>query len=126
MGGKVEIIVRAVKGGGGVEVAACSGDVFVDRAPWNKLGSLEHQVFKKVSEARPVGPFVFTTNPVEDVGGDDGCRMVLMKNHVESVGQRVLGEFDRLSNTADVRRGSGCRFGSLVGIWCRSSGRISE
>ena len=58
------------------------------------LRSLEHEVLEQVREPRPAGHFVLRSDVVPDVHRDDRQRVILVDQHVESVGKRVLGERD--------------------------------
>ncbi|MEY2599843.1 MAG: hypothetical protein RLZZ142_2102 [Verrucomicrobiota bacterium] len=107
VGGEVEIVVGAVEGGGGVEVASGAGDVFVDGAAGDEFGAFEHEVFEEVGESGAVGPLVFAADLVEDVGGDDGGGVVFVEDDVQTVGEVELGKRDGFADAAGLGGGGG-------------------
>jgi hypothetical protein len=55
------------------------------------LRTLEHQVLEQVREAGASRHFVLRADVIPDVDGDNGKRVILVDQDVETVGQRVLG-----------------------------------
>ena len=56
------------------------------------LRSLEHQVLEEMREPGLAGPLVLRADVIPEVHGDDGAVVVLVNQHVQSVGQRALAE----------------------------------
>ena len=76
------------------------------------LRSLEHQVLEEVREAGVARPLVLRSDVIPEVHGDDRAGVVLVQQHVEAVGERVLREPDvqrPMLNETTRRSASRCR-----------------
>ena len=56
------------------------------------LRSFEHQVLEQMREAGVARPLVLGADVIPDVDGDDRAGVILVDEHVEAVGERVLRE----------------------------------
>ena len=56
------------------------------------LRALEHQVFEEVRKAGASRHLVFRADVIPDVDRDDWEGVILVDQHIEPVGQRVLSE----------------------------------
>jgi hypothetical protein len=56
------------------------------------LRSLEHQMLEQMREAGVPRPFVFGSNVIPEIDGDDRAGMVLMDQDIEAIRQCVLAE----------------------------------
>ena len=56
------------------------------------LGPFEHQVLEEMREAGAARPLVLGADVIPDVHGHDRHVMILVDDHVETVGERALGE----------------------------------
>ncbi len=113
VGGEIKKIIGLIKRSARVEIAARPGDVFVDGAARNVLGAFKHQVLKEVGEPGPVRSLVFASHMIQHVAGDDRRAVVFMQDHVQSIGQVVFDEADRLQNRF-MRRGCGQQSGVIL------------
>ena len=87
-----DIVDGLVEAGAGVQFAAGILDHLEEFAATDIRGPFEHQMFEEVREARPVGLFVLGTDVIDNDLRDDGCRMVLMQDHVQAIRKIVLLE----------------------------------
>jgi hypothetical protein len=58
------------------------------------FGALEHEVLEQVGEPCVARPFILGSDVIPEVDGHDRTAVVLVQQHVETVGERVLGERD--------------------------------
>ena len=114
--------------GGGVEgfevigAVVIGGGVFVDRAVGVELredfavvrGALEHHVLQQMGHAGFAVAFLPRADHVGDVDGDGGLGIIGEEQHLEAVGEAILGDaFDR---------GDLCWSGGWVwaGVWAKT------
>jgi hypothetical protein len=72
------------------------------------LGALEHHVLEEVGEAALARDLVAAADVVPDVDGDQRGGAVLVKDHLEAVGELVALELDVHGGRGLCRAGSGC------------------
>ena len=58
------------------------------------LRPFEHQVLEQVREAGVARLLVLRPDVIPEIHGDDRTRVILVQEHVEAVGERLLGERD--------------------------------
>ena len=66
------------------------------------LRSFEHQMLEEMREACVPRALVLRADVIPEIHRDDRTRAILMEEHVESVGQRVLRERQRHRNSPQV------------------------